>query len=201
MQLALVAAASGARCYLEAGNAVFLSMSGNGGATSAILVADPPSGTSVLDQFTGGQMDAAVAGQDGFGAGYATSIVAEQNEYTAKIRITSQTTGASSAIAVAAPTTGVAPDITTVFGTANIAHAGRASVDASISVSRDATSRKIVFYNDVGTAAPVLAAYTAADTSSLLAILPVGTSTVGTDAVTADVTDKVIIDSYELVLH
>lgn len=195
---ALVASAVGARCYLESGNAVFISMAGNGGATSTILVADPPSGNSVLDQFTGGQMEAAVPGQDGFGAGYATSILAEQNEYTAKIRITSQTTGATSAIAIDAPSTGIAPNITTVFGAANVAHAGRASVDASISVARDSTSRKIVFYNDIGTAAPVLAAFTADDTSSLLSILPVGTSTVGSEAVTADETDKVIIDSFEL---
>jgi hypothetical protein len=195
---ALVAAGIGARCFYNGTRIVFTSLTR--GATSSIAITAGGGGggepSSLVALFGGGFT--AVAGQAGLGAGYASTVVATLDSNTGCIRITSTVAGASSAIAISAPTTGLIADITAVAGTTKTAVAGRASIESYISVTRDSTTRKITFSNLLGTTAPTVAAYSATGISSLLSIMPSGTSFVGSTAIAADASDKVIIDSYEL---
>lgn len=187
-------------CYLSGaadGSIVFLSSTS--GSTSSIAITATVGGTDAdfLTLIAGGAM-AEVAGATGFGVSYADTVYAEQNEYTRRIRIVNATTGVLSTIVIGTSTLTVSDYITAVTGVPLTTFGGRASIASTLAVTRNYSTRKIVFSNPASVTPPVLADGSSSGVLDLLLILPEGTSTAGSLEVTAENSDKVIITSSEL---
>jgi len=158
------------------------------GASSSVALADDnqaANGTPLFDTLnSGGSFDTAVAG----GAGTAVGYTVAANANTNRVRVTSDSTGTSSVVALTAPDFG--NDLATLIGPVLEANDGEASVAATAAVV-DGNVR--ISTNATGSGSTIaITAGTGTDNNNLLTVFPVSAAVEGLDAIAAETTDNVL---------
>lgn len=168
----------------------FVVQSQTEGATSDVVLAQG-TGTDLFDTIEGvaASYEGGLPGSDGTAA---TAFTVTVDSNTGRVRVTSDTTGTSSTVALTAPTVFAGDSLITLLTSVNVVNEGEALVAATAAVN--ATSGQVrITADSTGTSSTVaITEGTGTDNAHFVALAAVDSAVAGVDAVLAETTDNVL---------